>query len=134
MEDNQSFEAPQNFLQRIGNHLNGFRLIPKTLLFVLLSGLYACDSNHPENQIQDVSFSTSTYYPSFLFIAEKNDTVTKTLKFHFNHWAIQQGSGAQIGLYDDQDKLIDADNDNLSAFINDLPATSGTIDINSQVD
>lgn len=107
---------------------------PTMVLMALIWSLYGCQEKVDVNQVQDVSFQTAIYYPSFLFMGERSDTLTKTLKYEFNAWAKDQNSNVLLGVYDDKENLIDASNNRLSLLINGKPNTSGKIELDSQKD
>ncbi len=133
MKDNQSFDLLNHIQIKWSSLQTGFLLIGKIFLIILLISSSGCQSNDAGSKIQDMSFATSTYYPSFLFVGERNDTTAKILKFGFNKWAIQENSKVRLGVFDETNNLIDSNSD-LALFVNEKPVTSGIIDLDSQAD
>ncbi len=122
------------------NHLEGLKsLLPKfsrsypVLAFAMILSFYSCGEITEVDQIEDVSFETSIYHPSFLFSKERNDTLTKTLKFEFNAWAEENSSKVVFGFYDDKDQLIDSKNTHLQLLVNNQSVPTGTIDLDSKI-
>ncbi len=101
-------------------------------IVTIVFSLWSCEEKSDDIQIEDVSFETSIYHPSFLFSKERNDTVTKELKFEFNDWAEENNSKVVFAVYDDSDLLIDSENKNIQLLVNDQPVATGKIELNSK--
>ena len=99
-----------------------------TLLFLFAVVMISCNAEVHEQGIEDISFSTAYYYPSFLFSKSRNDIVTKKIRFEFNEFAGQ--SSITMGLFDKDGRLM---NDfGIKLYIDNIEIDNGWFQLNAQ--
>lgn len=119
--------------RELSNQDSTIKIVSKISLLILgLSIFYSCGNNAVDNQIQDISFSTSTYHPAFLFSKERNDTLAKSLKFTFNDWAVNQNSEVVFGICNEEGQMIGDDNSRVKFLVNDQPVKDGKLKLGAQ--
>ena len=107
-------------------------MINKGLFSILVITLFIFNSCKDDDGYPGPStdFGIAEYYKPFLF--SKSDTIflSKTLKYNFNEYAVQEGSSIKIKLVDsDQNNLSDP---NIRCYINGELVKNNEFEINSE--
>jgi len=105
----------------------------KIIYYLILASFFivSCHSKTKELNIEDIGFSDAEYYPSFLFVEEKNEKVEKTIGYEFNDYAKSNNSQVYLSFYNDKNQLL-SDKDGIKFYVNGSLVKNNEFEINSK--
>ncbi|ALU27942.1 hypothetical protein [Myroides odoratimimus] len=85
-----------------------------------------------EESVAKSDFGKSIAHESFLWSAERNDTLNKSFEFSFNEWAQESQSYVELTFTDSSNKVVTAKNNEFHFLVNEKPLEKGSLLLQSK--